>query len=140
MLYIQMKRMVTLASTLKLASWGGAAVLIASPDPERLAIWAVFATSAAGVLTNWINRRSDRIQREQQHQWDREDREAKALEVKAALVQSQAAVTAQIEDVGKRADAAYDAGNHATEKIAALASRPVVVTLPDSTIATGTPS
>lgn len=126
-----MQKMVTLASTLKLASWGTTFALMASPDPERLAIWAVFATSAAGVLTNWINRRADRIQREQQHQWDKEDRDQRAFEVKAELAKSQAATSRQIEEVGKRADAAYDAGNHATEKIAALASRPVIVTLPE---------
>ena len=125
--------MVTVATLFKLASWGTAFAVIAGPDPDHLAIWAVFATSAAGVLTNWINRRSDRIQREQQHQWDKEDREAKAAEVKAELLKAQLAVSQQIQDVGRRADAAYDAGNHATEKIAALASRPVVVTLPDTT-------
>lgn len=137
-----MKRMVTLASALKVTSWGAAAALIASPDPERLAIWAVFATSAAGVLTNWINRRSDRIQREQQHQWDKEDRESKASEAKADLARSQAAVSAEIEKVGQRADRAYDAGNHVSEKIAALASRPVVVTLtaPAGTDQPGTPA
>ncbi len=127
-----MNRMITLASALKTASWGTTAVLLLSPDPERLAIWGVFATSAAGVLTNWINRRADRKQREQQHQWDREDREAKAMEVKAELARAQAVTSQQIESVGRRADAAYDVGNHNMEKIAALATRPVVVTLPDS--------
>jgi hypothetical protein len=47
---------------------------------------------------------------------------------------SGAVTSLQIEDVGKRADAAYDAGNHATEKIAALASRPVIVTLAGQSI------
>lgn len=124
-----MKRMLTFASALKLTSWGTTAVLLVSADPERLAIWAVFATSAAGVLTNWINRRADRTQREQQHQWDREEREAKAAEVKLDLQRTQMAIRQDIQEVGARADRAYDAGNHATEKIAALASRPVIVTM-----------
>ncbi len=104
------------------------------------ALWGVVAAQVGTAITTWITKRAEMKQREQQHQWDREDREAKAMEVKQELARAQAKLSAQVESVGQRADRAYDAGNHATEKIAALATRPVVVTLPDSTVATSIPA
>ena len=123
--------MFTLTSALKLTSWGGTVALLVSADPERLAIWAVFATSAAGVITNWVNRRAEQKQRDQQHIWDREEREQKAAEVKSDLETAQRTIREDVQQVGARADAAYNAANHVNEKIAALATRPVVVTLPE---------
>lgn len=127
-----MKPMPMLATGLKVTSWVSAAAIIISPDAEHLAIWAVFATSLAGVLTNWINRRSDFKMREQQHLWDREERELKAAEIKAELLKAQGNVLSRVDEVGRRADAAYDAANHTNEKLIALAQRPIVVS-PDQT-------
>jgi Flp pilus assembly protein TadB len=125
-----MNRMVTLSSLFKLSAFGGTAALLLSSDPDHLAIWGVFAASAASVLTNWINRRHESKQREQQHAWDREEREAKAAEVKAEIERAHLTIRSDVRQVGEKADRAYDAANHVSEKIAALASRPVVVTLP----------
>ncbi len=125
--------MLIVASALKISSYGLVGALVIDGRMQE-ALWGILITQVGSAVTNWINRRADFRQREQQHQWDKEDRESKAMEIKADLVRSQAVVSRQIESVGRRADAAYDAGNHMTEKVAALATRPVIVTLPDQTV------
>lgn len=136
-----MKRMVTLASALKASSYGLVSLMLIDGRVSD-ALWGVVAAQIGTAITTWITKRAEFKQREQQHAWDREDREAKAIEAKADVLRAQQVVSSQIEKVGERADRAYDAGNHATEKIAALASRPVVVTLsaPVATDQTGTPA
>ncbi len=132
--------MLTIASLLNVSAFGlkissyaiVGALLIEGKVPE--ALWGILIAQVGSVLINYFNRRADLKQREQTHQWDKEDREARAQEVKAELAKSQGVVSSQIENVGRRADQAYDAGNHVSEKVAALATRPVIVTLPDDTV------
>ena len=129
------------AMVFKVAALAGTAALLIAPDPQQLGIWAVFATSAAGIITNYINRRADQKEREQRHQWDVEAREAQAQQVKHDLEDAKRVVTAKTDllrddlahntaitiQAAQKADAAYDAANHVNEKIATIAKTQVVV-------------
>lgn len=102
----------------------GTAFLFFQPSPELYAMWGVFATSAASVITNWITKHYERQERLDQARQVRQDVEsAKQTVVRRTtmLEQSLAENTEITRQVGAKADAAYVAANHVNEKIAALA-------------------
>jgi hypothetical protein len=110
--------------------------MMAAP-PDSLGIWGMFAMSAAGILSTWINRRADSCKDARRHKWDIEDRDYRAALVKKDLEAAKDIVTRRSEDIQKdlatntaitiaasqKADLAYDAANHVNEKIALLAQR-----------------
>ena len=87
------------------------------------------------MVTTAINRRADARDAKQRHQWEMEDREAKAAQVKADLEAAKSVVRSQTEAIrtdlaanteitrqaSAKADAAFEAANHVNEKIASLA-------------------
>ena len=125
--------MLSVPAALKVTSYAVTAAIIADPSTSQsLGLWAVFATSLAGVITNWINRRADRAEAQQRHEWDKEDRAEKAAQVKADLEEAKREVVvrtdklqAAVETTGTKADLAYEAANHVNEKIAAITRGPV---------------
>lgn len=95
--------------------------LLTIPDGGGYALWAVVVTSAASLVAQILRGRSEDRRAALQHKYEVEDRKAAGL-ARSQLRSGIAENTRITREIGKKADAAYEAGNHINEKIASIAA------------------
>ncbi len=97
------------------------AILLIKEGSTDVGLWILFAAQAAGIITNWINRRAEAKIAAQKHEWEREERREIAAQA-AALRVELANNTDVTVKAAETAEKAFDAANHVNEKIARIAA------------------
>lgn len=122
-------------TALRAAQISGWSALLVLPDSgQSIAIWGLLITSVATLLKQFLDKRDARLDRDQQHKFEQDASDARlklqnsmnenTLLTRAASAQLDRAtnrVTLQMEEVGVKADKAYEAGNNVGQKFARLA-------------------
>ncbi len=100
--------------------------LLIQGNNQEFGLWVLFAAQAAGIITNWVNRRAEAKALDKKHEWEREERREIAAQ-QAALMAQQSSLNAEMArntaitvKAAAKADDAYHAANNVNEKIALI--------------------
>ncbi len=124
-----------LDTTLGLAQITGWSAILVLPDTGSVAVWGLLITAVATLIKQFLDKRDARLDRDQQHKFENEasaDRTKLQHLINENTVLTLATkhatdlVTKQVEEVGVRADKAYEAGNNVGQKFAQLAAAALV--------------